>query len=274
MITKFNAVHIALVSRHPGDGDDDGNDDGEKNKGGEFTFTQADMDKAVASAVTKGETAAAGLKTKNQELLDESAGFKKDAKKWEGMDFEEVSGVMKMFNNSEEAQLIKEGKIDEVLEKRMDKANTEHSTAIKALQESNVILLSERDGFKTKYQNKFIDDEIAEYAIKAGARPEALDDIKKRGRGVFTINEKGELEAIDDEKNFIKTKDGDLMTSERFVESLKASHSFYWPDSKSGDLGGDKKLGDDDQAALGKKLQEAADAGDMDAYNKIRKQMA
>ncbi len=231
--------------------------------GGSGGLTQADIDSAVESAIS-------GLKEKNNALLGEVKTFKETAKQWEGFDKDEVSKIMDLFKNNEEAQLIKDGKFDEVITKRMDKVNTEHETKLKTMKETLDALSGERDLFKSKFENKFVDDAIQKAALGAKVRPEALADVTTRARQIFKVDENGELEARDKDGNLMKTELGDLLTPERFVDSLKKVAPHYWPESESANLGGGAS---DDKEDLAKKLQSAADAGDMVLYQKIRAKM-
>ena len=93
-------------------------DDGSQGGGGgapEITpEIQAIIDKAVNDQVS-------GLKAKRDELLGKLKEQGDNLKRFEGIDPDTVKGMLKRFENDEEAKLIADGKIDEVLNKRTER---------------------------------------------------------------------------------------------------------------------------------------------------------
>ena len=267
-----NKLQLAMLSifanNYNRDGEGDG--DGDGGNGGGATFTQVDLDNAVNAAV--GE-ASKGFKAKNGELLNEVKTLKAASKQWEGLNPDEVNNMMSVFKNNEEAQLIKEGKFEDVIAKRMDKVTTEHNTALTALTEERDGLSESAGKYKALYENKFIDDAMKDLAASTNARPEALKNISRDARDMFKVDEDGELVALDKDGNLVKTAKGDLMTPERFIEELKVSNPYYWPDSVSGGHGGGGGGGESTIDILEAKIAEAAEAGDMTAYNKYRNEL-
>lgn len=93
-------------------------DDGSQGGGGrapEITpEIQAIIDKAVNDQVS-------GLKAKRDELLGKLKEQGDNLKRFEGIDPDTVKGMLKRFENDEEAKLIADGKIDEVINKRTER---------------------------------------------------------------------------------------------------------------------------------------------------------
>ena len=94
------------------------------------TYTQAEVDELVA-----------GLKAKNSELLgsqktlkDEVSTLDAALKRFDGIDPEAVSAIIKRFSDDEESKLIAAGKIDEVLDKRTARMKEAHQKETAALQ--------------------------------------------------------------------------------------------------------------------------------------------
>jgi phage protein len=105
--------------------DDAGNDGG----GSDKTYTQAEVDELVA-----------GLKNKNGELLGSQKQLKADLanmqeqlKRFDGIDPEAVHNILKRFSDDEEAKLIAEGKIDEVLNRRTERMQGAHQKQVQGL---------------------------------------------------------------------------------------------------------------------------------------------
>ncbi len=94
---------------------------GEGGGGGDNTITpevQAQIDAAVASAVSAATT---GLDAKNKELLGKLKLKDGELEKFKGIDPEKTRQLLAKFENDEEAQLIAVGKMDEVVNRRIEK---------------------------------------------------------------------------------------------------------------------------------------------------------
>src|SRR5690606_36722198 len=78
------------------------------------------------------EQAVAGLKSKNHELLGIIKEARRQLKQFEGIDPGAVREILKRFADDEEANLIKAGKIDEVLTKRTERMEAEYDKQLKA----------------------------------------------------------------------------------------------------------------------------------------------
>jgi|GEM_PF-3802691 len=89
---------------------------------------QAIIDKQVSNQV-------AGLKAKNSELLGKLKEQGDSLKRFDGIDPESVKGMMKRFENDEEAKLIADGKIDEVINKRTERLRQDVDKRLKAKKE-------------------------------------------------------------------------------------------------------------------------------------------
>ncbi|MDM3628264.1 hypothetical protein O9403_18930, partial [Proteus mirabilis] len=72
-----------------------------------------------------------GLKAKNSELLGKLKEQGDNLKRFEGIDPDTVKGMLKRFENDEEAKLIADGKIDEVLNKRTERLRGDFDKKLK-----------------------------------------------------------------------------------------------------------------------------------------------
>jgi len=79
---------------------------------------QAQIDAAVATAVS---AATSGLDAKNKELLGKLKLKDGELEKFKGIDPEKTRQLLAKFENDEEAQLIAAGKMDEVVNRRIEK---------------------------------------------------------------------------------------------------------------------------------------------------------
>jgi len=197
-----------------GGGDDDGNKGGKK---GEVTITP-EIQKLIEDQVK-------GLKDKNNELLGSLRDAKDSLKRFDGIDPDAVNAMLKRFADDEEAGLIKEGKIDEVLNRRTDRMKADHQKQLEALNGE----VSKAAQAKARLAERAVKAEVIAAANKAGALPEAMDDIFLRAKGVFTVNEDGEVVAMNGDE-VIMGKDGKTPLSPlEWAESLRESATHLWP---------------------------------------------
>lgn len=264
--------HYVLMDEEDGGGGSSGGGGGDT----PITFeNQAKFDAAIAEAVTKAVTTAndaskAEFDEKRQTLLNETKAAKEAAKKWESLDFDQVSAVMKVYGESEDAKLIAEGKIDEVITKKIDtekaKWEEERTTTATALE----TMTTERDTYKGLYETKLTDIQIRAAAEKANVIPSAIDDIVARGLQIFSVDKDGNLEARDSKGELMKTDSELLLTPELFLEGLKDTAAHYWPPGEGTGGSGDKNAdGSVNKGSLQERKAAAAKRGDMKEFHRL-----
>lgn len=153
------------------------------NKGGSggADDIQAKIDAAVAKEV-------AGLKAKNEELIGTNKKFKEQLKSFEGLDPEKIKATIAHFDNSEEAKLIAEGKIDDVIQKRI--AKKEEAQA-KLMQEKEAEIGKVKETL-SKYNMRMLQGEIRASA-PTDIHPSALADAIRHATEMFTLDEEGNV---------------------------------------------------------------------------------
>lgn len=213
-----------------------------------------------------------GLKSKNTELIGSNKAIKAELDKlkgqFDGLDIEAVKGLLVKAGQDEETKLIAEGKLDEVISRRTERLRSDLDKQVKAANER----AEKAEAFAAKYSDKVLADSIRAAAIKAGALPEAAEDIILRARGTFKLSEDGEPIATDRDGEVIYGKDGKTPLSPlEWAESLRETASHLWPRAQgagqTGDNGGKatKKWGEYTEA------ERAAIARDNpDAYKKLQ----
>lgn len=166
-----------------------------------------------------------GLKNKNSELLGQINTFKTNLAKFDGIDPDAVNAMIKRFADDEEAGLIKAGKFDEVLNKRTERMQADWQKKMQAA-EGN---LTKAQAANKRLADRALSDAILKAAGKAGALPEAMEDIVLRARGVFTINEDGEVVAKNGD-DVILGKDGKTpLSPQEWAETLRETATHLWP---------------------------------------------
>lgn len=255
------AAIVASFGSRRGDGDGD-----------DQTYTKTDLDNAVKSAVELAvNEATSGLKTKNDELLGKLTDANSKLKTFDGMDFDDVKSTLDLVRNNEDIKLIKEGKIDEVINRRMEKVTAQHDETVSELTKQIEGLKTNQNLYKDKYESKLIDDSLRAEAAKAGVRNEAIEDIILRGKMVFSVGEDGSIEARNNEGSLAKNDDGKVLTPQVFIDDLKGTSPHYWPTDVGGDFGGSGGSGDSSSlAGIEAQMQKAASAGNMKRYRELK----
>lgn len=205
-------------------------------------------DKAAAlkeALATKGQEAldkaTTGLKSKNSELLGTIKTTKGELDQFkgqfEGLDIEAVKGLLKKASEDEETKLIAEGKIDEVFNRRTERYRADVDKQIQAKDAE----ISRHVEANKKLAGRALSDAILQAASKAGALPEAMEDIVQRARAAgWTVNEDGDVVAMSGDEPVLG-KDGKTpLTPHEWAESLRESAPHLWPRAMGAGQTGDK----------------------------------
>lgn len=181
-----------------------------------------------------------GLKNKNSELLGKLKDTTEKLKQFEGIDPDAVKAILQRFSDDEEAKLISAGKIDEVLSKRTERYRNEFDKKLKAEQEKADSAQKKAE----KYSSIVLSNKMTSAALKAGALPEALEDISLRAKGMFVLSDDGEAVAVGQDGEPLLGKDGKTpLTPQEWVESLKDNAPHLFPKAEGTGGGGHKSGG-------------------------------
>jgi hypothetical protein len=101
-------------------------------------------------------------------------------KRFEGIDPAEVQRLVEEKRKLEEAQQLKTGEVEKVLENRLKSAKAEWDKQLSAV-------TSERDTLHARLSAIQIDQGVITTATKRGLRPTAMPDITSRARSVFRL---------------------------------------------------------------------------------------
>ena len=229
---------------------------------------QAEIDKQVAAKVDEVRSTFEEERDKiannSKKLLAEKKNLEE---RFSGIDPDDYRAMKEALKGKEEEDLLKSGKIDELVNRRVQ--------VIKADLENQI---NERDQKISEQEQRYgnLNSAFDEYRIRDALNREgraermldsALDDLVLRARGVFSIDSEGNIVSLDGEGN-LKTVDGKPVTPKSFIQGLKKTAPHLWPASESGDLGGS---GDKSSPfGRGSSLDEAASSGDMAKYRKLR----
>jgi hypothetical protein len=212
------------------DGDPD-NAGGGGSGGLDAAAVQAKIDTATAAATASIKA----LQTKNEQLIAEKKAALEKAKAFDGLDIEEMKTVHELFKNSEDAKLIKEGKIDEVLARRNEKFLADNAKKIEVA-EAKALAAEAKNG---KFAQRVLDDSIRAAATRAGVHKHAIDDALLAARLDFTLNDEGDPVQVKSGE-VVMGKDGKTPYSPDEWFGQKAETKPHWfPTGSSGsDQGG------------------------------------
>lgn len=206
--------------------------DGAEDQGGAGSqqpewMDSAEYKTALAAAVAK-ETE--GLKNNRNDVFNQLQAAKTQLAKFGDADPEAVKQILQRFESEEEQQLVKDGKIDQVVELRVNKMREKFNQDLDARDAE----LSKSIARQNSLENRAIAAEITKAATEAGAIPSALTDFVQRSAGNFSLTEDGDVIAVDKEGNQLFDVDGKTpLSAKAWALSLQkeAPHLFQKPNS-------------------------------------------
>ena len=207
--------------------------------GGEDGSGGGGADDATAEAIRKAvEEQTAGLKAKNSELIgklkerdDRIKEFDSKLKEFDGIDPNAVRNILKRFADDEEAKLIADGKIDDVLNKRTERMKADYDKKL-----SEALSKAEQAEKRAQaFQGRVLDDSIRAAAAKAGIHQHAIDDALLRARSIFALGEDGQAVQLGEDGRPVLGKDGKSpFTPLEWLEGMKEKAPHWFPASASG----------------------------------------
>lgn len=221
----------------------------------------------IAAEAEEARKSADALKKKNDEIIAENRKLKESMKAWEGLDAEEVRGLLDQFNNNEEMKLLAEGKHDEVIKKRTEKIESQYKADLKKLQDERDDLAAKNQASSTRIRDLMIDSNVVAAFVAEKGLETAVPDVVLRAKSVFTV-EDGEVIARDSSGEIITGKDGPL-TIKEWAASLKETAPHLFPSSQGSGAQGNNARG---LSGIDAKISAAAKSGDVAEYRRLRAQ--
>lgn len=218
------------------------------------------------------------LETKLKEFRDNNIQLMKDItkaqselKKFEGIDEKKARAALQELNDLKEKKLISDGEIEKVLAQRTERMQADHQTQTKILTDKIANYESQMSSLKNQLSEVSIDKEIQLMISQIGSPQKgAVQDIIRRGRQIFKIDDKGSVTAVDEKGNTRFGKDGlTPLTIKEWAEALPTEAPFLFEPSKGigspgsgsplgGTRDGKKILISNDPVVLGKNVEDIA----------------
>lgn len=167
----------------------------------------------------------------NVNLMKELEGVKS---KLNGIDIDAFNDFMKKQQDTHEQQLIKNGKIDELVALRSEAMKTKYEHELQVVNEKF-------NGVRSKLSNTLIDGELAKVAASSGIKPTAIDDVLLRGKSLFSLTEDGTVVARQGDQVRYNA-DNKPYGFKDFVTELQQSAPHLFQESSGGGTENNKNL--------------------------------
>ena len=211
--------------------DESSSNDNSEAEGNEIDLNNPQVQEAIRQAV---DSQIVGLKTKNGELIATQKELKEKLSSFDGIDADATRELLKRFENDEDAKLIAEGKVDEVLNKRTERMRAEFENALGESRSETESAVKRSEGLL----NRVRDDHLRQAAIKSGVLPEAVDDVVYLGREFFSLDETAEPIYSHNDMRYGKDGKTPLPPTE-WVDGLRDNKPHWWPKPKGSGAQGD-----------------------------------
>jgi ribosomal protein L22 len=162
---------------------------------------------------------------------DARAAADRIAKDFEGLDATEVRNMLKQMEGNEEAQLLKAGKIDDVIARRTQKLVQENERKLKEAMDK----VSAESSRAQKLIAKVLDGAVTAAASKAGLHPQAIDDAMLHARAIFSLDDGGNAVQMGEDGKPVLGKDGKTpFTPAEWLESMREQKPHWFPATANG----------------------------------------
>ncbi len=181
------------------------------------------------SGLTKNRDTILGEK---KELETRFAALEDELKKFDELgDLDGIRQLVSVLKSSEEAQLIKDGKFDEVIANRTTVMRSEYDQKITAFEGKVKELEGTSTGWEDKFKGKLLDISIRDAATKGEVLPEAVAYAITRGLEIFSLDENERIVALDEKGGIIMGVDGTnpMTPSEWISTDLRKDSAFMFP---------------------------------------------
>jgi hypothetical protein len=160
--------------------------------------------------------------------------------RFKDIDPDQTRAIMGRVANDEEARLIAEGKIDQVIEKRTEKQRSAQERMVK---EANT-KTEQAEARSKKFSQRVLDDQIRAAASKAGLHSHAIDDALFRGRAMFSLDEDGTAVQLGEDGHAVLGKDGKSnFGPSEWLLSMKETAPHWFPSGATGGGAGNSGAG-------------------------------
>lgn len=178
------------------------------------------------------------FRTNNRKLMDERKALESAAAKFKGVDLEKYQKAMEALgkiDEQEDAELLKAGKMDEVVKKRVATLQSEHAQQLKILQDNLTTKSAAEEKYRKQLAGLLIETSVMK-ALPGSPRKSAVADIMSRAREVWQVDEEGKLKA-----EGVFNDKAQPVTMEEWGKKLLVDAPHLFEPSSGGGSGGGQK---------------------------------
>ena len=212
-----------------------GEGEGEGGKGPAIDFNSAEIQDYVKKRV---DSEVAGLKGKNDELLGKLKDVQGQLKQFDGIDPTSLQSMIRKFSDAEDADLLKQGRIDDVIQRRtaltVDRYNKQleaKDAALAEAQKQHEEIERQAQEYAARYQRSIINNRIA--AGIEGLRQKALPIVAKITDGWYQVDDQGQIKPTDHAPLNAK---GEPLPFDQLRNHLIEEQEFLFEQSRGGNL--------------------------------------
>tara|TARA_R110000744_G_scaffold104945_5_gene200767 strand:- start:1896 stop:2693 length:798 start_codon:yes stop_codon:yes gene_type:complete len=209
------------------------------------------------------------FRTNNRSLFAEKQELNKKMALYEGIDpakYKDLQSKMAKLEKLEDAELLKEGDLDAVIQKRTKAMKDEYESTVHAKDVALKETKSKETALRTELERLKIDGALRSTieGKKLKVRAGAMEDIMRRGRDTWRIDDKGGMLPVSPDGTKKFGKEGEVLSMEEFIANMAsaASHLF---EASGGGGGGDGDRNTSPKDRNGKKVIHRSDKAAMRA---------
>lgn len=228
--------------------DEEGGNGNNSGGGGSVDLSAPEIQAAIQAKI---DAEVAGLKKKNSELIGDQKKLKETLAQFDGLDLNQIKNLQKRMEEDLDLKLIAEGKVDEVVNRRVELLKKDHNRQIDALKAN----LDEKDQVLKKKAETIrklaVDGNVREVYSTLDFEPAALDDVIRVARDVFVMDDDGKVVPKDAEGNTLYSKDGkSQLTMQEWLVLMAEKKPYLRRASKGAGAQGNKGSGNRNFADL------------------------
>lgn len=178
---------------------------------------------------------------------------------FEGIDPDAAREAMEELQKQRDQKMISEGKLEELLTQRTEKMRSDYDGKLDSYAQQMEKLQQRGAMFEDKYKTTVIDAQIQQAVSEvASVRPGAMTDVLSRARGIWNIDEDGNLVPTRDGKVIYGTDGKDPISMNEYAQGLYHEANYLFEPNSGGNASGNR-----DGGTVGN----IVDSNDTDAIN-------
>ena len=201
-----------------------------------LALIEAEKQKAVEAEV-------AGLKKKNGEVIGDNKKLKEQIEeytsKFGDADPEMLAGLAKQLAENQDAKDIAEGRIDDVIARRVEQQRVAHEKQVEELTKQLTEANKNGETLQGKMNDLVVAGAVRDAATDAGIIATAVPDVIGRAKSVFKLGEDDTLTATGPDGAPLFGKDAKSpMTPKEWLDTMKETAPHWFPGSAGAGAGG------------------------------------